>query len=173
MSYYRLQARAPEPKTKKAAPRFAPPCVRNPLWQGLSAALAIMSLYQIHYSKFPENRGFDTPTCLLGLGGASKGVQTLFLHPLRRSGRIAGNIYRGQKIYNIHRNRWRYLGRGCRSTTPVLCGHSWLQYITDCNPTKWTRPLHPLDTTSPVTGQGDAPPYGDLGSPARRAGRTP
>ena len=52
MSYYRLQARAPEPKTKKAAPRFAPPCVRNPLWQGLSAALPIMSLYQIHYSKF-------------------------------------------------------------------------------------------------------------------------
>ena len=74
MSYYRLQARAPEPKTKKAAPRFAPPCVRNPLWQGLSAALAIMSLYQIHYSKFPQYRGFNTPTIILGLGGASWGV---------------------------------------------------------------------------------------------------
>ena len=86
MSYYRLQARAPEPKKKKTAPRFAPPCVRNPLWQGLSAALAIVSLYQIHYSKFPEYRGFDTPTIPPGLGGASWGVQTCFLHPLRLSG---------------------------------------------------------------------------------------
>ena len=65
MSYYRLQARAPGPKTKKEAPRFAPPCVRNPLWQGLSAALAIVSLYQIHYSKFSECVGVDT-MCAVG-----------------------------------------------------------------------------------------------------------
>jgi hypothetical protein len=84
MSYYRLQARAPEPKKKKAALRFAPPCARNPLWQGLSAALAIMSLYQIHYSNFPQYRGFNTPTIILGLGGASWGVQTLFSCTPRR-----------------------------------------------------------------------------------------
>ena len=76
MSYYRLQARAPGPKTKKEAPRFAPPCVRNPLWQGLSAALAIMSLYQIHYSNFPQdNRNNTIPTTSLGVWG-DYGVST-------------------------------------------------------------------------------------------------
>ena len=71
MSYYRLQARAPEPKIEKTVPRLHPPCVRNPLWQGLSVALAIMSLYQIHYSKFGQHAAY-------GSGGPS--AQQLYGH---------------------------------------------------------------------------------------------
>ena len=86
MSYYRLQARAPEPKTKKAAPRFARPCVRNPLWQGLSAALAIMSLYQIHYSKFRQNPADGR------------------VAPLRLS-RRGGNALRRQRLCDLERGK--------------------------------------------------------------------
>jgi hypothetical protein len=130
MSYYRLQARAPEPKTKKAAPRFAPPCARNPLWQGLSAALAIMSLYQIHYSNFPQYRGFNTPTIILGLGGASWGVQTLFsCTPLANLG-APPDTYNRDKRYTIctkiDSGIW-----GGGEAAPLLCSHSWLQFISD------------------------------------------
>ena len=56
-----------------------PPCVRNPLWQGLSAALAIMSLYQIHYSKFRQNPadGRVAPLRLSRRGGNALSRQRL------------------------------------------------------------------------------------------------
>ena len=104
MSYYKLSARSRSlnsPQTKKAALRFAPPCVRNPLWQGLSAGLAIMSLYQIHYSNFPQYRGFNTPTIILGLGCASWGVQTLFsCTPLANLG-APPDTYNRDKRYTL------------------------------------------------------------------------